>query len=253
MQEIDDLKLLLKASKDDDDDEKDDDDATPNLDIDINAGGEGDEDDEDEKKEMRGGKGKGKGDDDSGEYDVKYIKKYLKKYAKENDDDFKKFCKDMGVLKKAVTDLADSEGVDEADAVLIDGTSMFKAFNDLAEGLVEAVAALKGEVNEIKDVLIENTVLSKASSSVLVKAAETLDSMGSIPEPSRGVRVAAMPAERANPLMKGDFTTIKRALLKAAENGDTRAFSAMTKVESCYGNLAMVGEDTLKYIQTIIQ
>lgn len=245
MKEIDELKLLLKASKDEDEDE---DVEEPTL-FDV------DEDDEEDKKEMRGRKGKGakkkeEEEDEEGKYDAHYIKKFLKKYAKDNEEEFKKFCKDIGVLKKAVVDAAEDAETDEADAVLVEGTEMFKAFADFAEKTTEAIIDIKEKLNEMSEIVMGQAAITKASSDVLVKAAEMIASLEDSAGMYKGV-VYHNSEEKGQ--KKLDITAIKSRLLKAAQEGDPKAFNAMTKVESCYGNLALVGADTISYIKKLME
>lgn len=237
MKEIDDLKLLLKAAEDEDEEQ-------PSL---FDADEEEEEDEDEEKKEMRkdAKKMKKRGNEDDDEYDAKYIKRYLKKYAQENDNDFKKFCKEIGVLKKAVEEAANVD-TDEADAVLVDGTSMFKAFSDFAEIVSESLVEMNGKVNEILKIASAQAAVVKAQSDVLINAAEMLEEGTPM---YKGI-VSAPDGRRENKL---DINRVKHLLYKAAQNGDQRAFNAMTKVESCYGNLNLLGAETIKYISTLAE
>lgn len=226
------LELLLKASSNDDDDDGKgkDNDVTPDIDV--------DDDKEDDK-----------------DYDPKYMKKYLKKYAKDNEDEFKSFCKDVGILKKAADDalsnITDNDHFDESDAVLIDGTDFFKAMVGIVKEQGELLKAMKEELKDVKSAVFESAVLQKAEGLAIVGLGNKLKTAADAPLPLKG-KTTLEKAEQVNQPNLKNIEVVKKALMKAGEAGDTRALNAMTRVESCNGNLGLVGKQTLEYIQSLI-
>jgi len=214
--EIEQLNLLLKASED-----------------------EGDE----------GGEG-------TDEYDEEYCKKYLKRYLKENPDEAKGFTPDLKPLKKAMDDATNAiEGLDNADATLIDGTEMVKAFIDLGNGLIKAFEDLCADVTELKVMSAANTDLAKASGSVLAKAATVIDEIGKTPLGKRSVDsipVALTGEGSALLKAKGGFNEIRGLLVKAIESGDRRASNVITEYEISRGNIARLSPHTIKTIEAIV-
>jgi hypothetical protein len=240
--ELQDLQLLLKAT---DDDEDEDEKEPKDLDLEIDTS---DEDEDEEEKEMRG-KGKGKKMKDDDEYDAKYIAKYLKRYAKENEEDFEKFCSSIGKLKKAYDEAADIDyNDDEVNGVLIDGTQVFKAFKDYIDYTSEVLKDMQKQINDISQIVASNAAITKASSSVIIKAMEQSQN-----SPINTFKAVTSANVKGKNEAMSDISAIKKALYKAAMNGDSRAFTEMTRLESCYGNLSLLGENSIKYISKIME
>lgn len=254
MKQIDTLLKLLKATEvvspaKDEDDEKllnedeeekylaEDDDEVEEVDMDVEdeaeaeAAGEEEEEYEDE-------------DEDEDEYNEEYVKKYLKRYAKENEEEFKKFCKEMGILQKAIRNKV-PEGI-EADAVMIDGTGMFKAFAEFADAVTKEMKKIKQDIADIKMATVHSAAIAHATGEVVAKAyANNYEKSKIAP---KGTMFKAIKQDA-----KMDISTIKQALYKAAINGDQKAPLVMTKLESCGGNLNLLGDETINYISNLLR
>jgi len=198
--------------------------------------------------------------DDEDEYNEEYMKKYMKKFMKSNRDYVAKCSEDLGFVKKAIdTEVENIEGIEEADATLVDGTSFINALSDGMGVLAKAVAGIIEEMAELRSELEYQTELSKASGGVLVKAAEALDELSSAPLERRGHDFA--PQDRSadgggngSALRKAknlSVDEIKRMALRAAQEGDNRAASLVTDLDCCNGNLGMLRKASINLIEEL--
>ena len=236
--EAEELDLLLKAAAKEPDDSEEDEDA--------------------EKEYMKGDEDEDEEDEDSG-YDEKYLKKHMKRYMKGHKSEMKKNMKDLGLFTKAMSDMADSAQRDindhQAEATLIDGTEMFKAFADVTEKMGKIMSKQAHDLAEIKSVLVEQSVIARASGATLVKAAEMLDRDLSAPNPRKGMLFGTEKPDTG--MMKAQnpsysIGTVRQALFKAAKSGDQSAMKVMTEVESCFGNFSLIPPRSMQYIDSIM-
>jgi hypothetical protein len=191
------------------------------------------------------------------EYDESYMKKYLKRYMKENKDEAKKYAEDLGLMAKAFVKAADEiEGIDEADATLVEGTQFIKALIDMGNGLVEKMGELNERIAGIEGRMEYNEDLIKASGGVLVKAMDTLDAIGKEPMPRRSETFDPQQLpERGMPLVKAkgmNYKEIKRMVLKASMEGNENATSIITQLDLCGGNLSRLSPSILASIDALI-
>lgn len=246
--EVTELYDLIKA---DDKDADDDEDAGKGGEQEELFGEAGDKDaDDDGKKMMRrqmkgghaepdGDEGKGgKGDDDGDEaapfkYNKGYCKKYMKRYMAENPEEAREAFKGMEKMKKAMDDeVAGLPDVDSADATLVNGTGMFKAFSGFAAEVTSILKAQAERIDELTGLMSYNTAIAQAAGAVLVKAQRQVEEAGSQPLPVRGIQSAPQPMQKA-----ADPGKTKNVLLKAAASGDDNARVLLTQFESAHGRL----------------
>lgn len=219
---------------------------------------DGDEDGDDDDNDGDGNKGeKGKKKD---EFNAEYMKKYMKRYLKESPEDAKKFMKDAGLMKAAVQEAAEPTGLDDAEMTVIDGTEMFKAFSGFTTHMLKAYDALNSKVDALMKMGAETSLIQKAAGTVLVKAATTIDTFGSQPQPVRSVQhvpaqvqanAAGTPLQKAAALGIG---VLRQKLLKAATSGGTdahQAASVLTQIESCGGNLGRLNPASQRFIESL--
>jgi hypothetical protein len=192
---------------------------------------------------------KAKGEDDEKEkddYDAEYMKKHMAKYMKENPSSMKKAentnVSEMQTMQKAVSnEFGESENnLEGADATIVDGTEMFKAFANFTETMTKAVNAISSRLDNIEGITVSLDELGRAQGEVLVKAATILDSMGKTPESVKGKVTAAITGEEAKkgPLQKAadmGIAGMKTVLMKAIQSGNMNAGNILTQVE-CSGN-----------------
>lgn len=228
---------LLKADDDEKDDEGKDD--------------EGKEEDKDfmKKKHMK--------------YDDKYMAKHFKRFMKENKEDVGKYAEQLGLLKKALDDVVeDIEGIEEADATLVEGTEFFKAFTDLAGKMVdsfnEQIVTLNEKVDSLAEILGYNQELAKASADVLIKTAEKVEDVSEEPLKRKGVDQGGLKGDedkgKDSPLQKAadlSFIEIKRLVLKAAQDGNNQAAGVVTDLDCCGGNYKRLPDSSLLLIEEL--
>lgn len=200
----------------------------------------------------------GDGGDDDDDYDEAYMKKHLKRYMKANKEEAKEYAQELGFLKKSFTDSVSAlENVEEAEAVLVDGTGIFKAFTDLAGALVEKISDLKEEIADLRSNLEYQGELTKASGEVLIKSFETVEALAQAPAPRRGVTSVpqTVVTQSDSPLQKAkgmNYREIKRMVLKAAQEGNSEAAELVTSLDICGGNLRMLSPEDLKTIDSLV-
>ena len=246
---------LIKSKQEDnfmfDEDKNEDIEELQNL-IKASDGADDDDDDDD--------------DDEKKGYNAEYMKKYFKRYMKENKDDVEEYAGQLGMLKKAMSQAVDDVEMSGADATLVDGTEMFKAFVDIVNTLADSQQVIYEKLADLESHVAYNTELSKASGNVLIKAAETLEGNYSEPNKVKGaVSATQLPVGgqgqpmgsmggNSNLLSKAQsigVNEIKHKLLKAAEAGQAEAISVMTQIESCFGNLSKLPQKSLQFINNL--
>lgn len=132
--------------------------------------------------------------------------------------------------------------------MLIDGTQVFKAFKDYIDYTSEVLKDMQKQINDISQIVASNAAITKASSSVIIKAMEQSQN-----SPMNTFKAVTSANTKGKNEAMSDISSIKKALYKAAMNGDSRAFTEMTRLESCYGNLSLLGENSIKYISKIME
>lgn len=198
-------------------------------------------------------------DSDDDDYDAKYMKRNMPRYMKENQSG----NKDMKKMKKAVDHEADSvsDELEDAEAVLINGTDMFKASQEHAEKTTQVIESLSNSQEQ-------NTSLLKALSSVVLEMGEQIQKMGSEAQPRKSVLNAGetklikadtgdqsenAPLQKAAEYMqKNTLLGIKKLVLKAMSTGDQKAGIVVTELESCFGDLNLLPNSSQKYVADLI-
>ncbi len=181
------------------------------------------------------------------EYDPEYMKKHMKKYMKENPQS----AEDLGFLKKAVTEpLNHLDGVEEADAVLVDGTEVLKAVGDSLCKMADMIGCLSGKVDAMESG--QNFALQKAIGGAVVKVSETVDKIASAPNLQKGLNFASQ-HNKDNSLIKADGKVIKNALMKAVSSGNDRALTIMTNFESSGGNIQRLQQNDVAFINNLLE
>lgn len=202
-------------------------------------------------------------EEDDGEkgYNEQYMKKYMKRFMKENKDYMLKNMKGLGRMKKAVdleVDNIENE-LPDAEAVLINGTDMFKASQELGEKFVNVLEGLIPQLQYI-------TQLQKAQGSVIIEMAGQIDAIGSAPQPRKSVVNAdEAPLTKAQPeqgtslqkaaeFMKANsYSEVKRSVLKAfQETQSPQASVAISQLDMCGGDLTRLPKHTIDYIASLV-
>lgn len=202
-------------------------------------------------------------DEDEDEYDEKYMKRNMKRFMKDNKSTMMKYMKNMGSVKKAIDHDMDeiSDELDSAEAVLVQGTDILKAAQEQSENFVGVLQAMIPEQ-------VHQGKLIKALSSVVLEMAEQINKIGSTPQPRKSVLNAgetnlnkaqdqesgkgASLQKAADFMQTNGFGGIKRLVMKAMNKNDQRAFDAITRIESCHGNLALLPQATQNYVAELI-
>jgi len=201
---------------------------------------------EDDKKKKEG---------DGDEYKPDYMRKNMKRYLKENAEEAQNYMKEAGLLSKAVMDQYDEGTVEDHDATVIDGTDMFKAFVAFTDNMVKAFTSVSERLEAIEDAVAFNNELNKASGSVLLGTAKIVDNIGAMPNPVRSQLAGAGAEGGGSPLQKAQSLGMRRVvdlLIKAAQNGNRDAATAVSYVEIAGGINERLPANVIPIIDSVI-
>lgn len=213
------------------------------------------EPDGDETRRNMNGEGE---DDDEGEdgkdYDSKFMRKHMRRYLKENRDEATKFMKDAGYMQKAVTDaIGNLDGIEEAEAVVIDGTEVFKAQSEFNAQMLKAFNTFSKRLSSIEDAVSFSNDIAKASGKVLVDAQSSIAGLSAQPMPRRGVSSAGQEAgTQMTKAQKLGPAGVKEILLNKAMAGDQEAGRALSHLETAGGNFRMLSPQINAKIESIV-
>lgn len=221
-------------------------------------------------KDLSKAKKSGDGEDNSDSedsYNEAYMKKYMKQFSSKNPD----YMKKMGFMKKAIDTQVAVAGENNdlsVDATMIDGTELFKTFQEFAGTLLKAFEIQNERIAELEEKIQFSNDVVAASGEVLIKASETLDKIAELPAPLKSQQVAdpaliqkAQPvhsiSSRDDLLQKAkdlDIRQVKDALFKAAtEQNNQAAGLALSKLEMSGNRLQLLDPATLRTVTSIVQ
>lgn len=200
-------------------------------------------------------------DEDTDDYDAEYCKKYMKRFMKENADEAKKYAGELGFLKKAVeTEYENLDGIEEADAILIDGTSFIKTQSELNNAMLGVLQSIQERQEKLEENLNNNLDIVKAIGGTLVDAleAKTIAEESLFPQKRKGVvsepqRVVTKAKETPGLVKAKDmkFGEIKRMVMKAISEDNKEAMSLAPAIDACNGNLGLLSGAALKTIDNL--
>lgn len=220
--------------------------------------------------------GNGGGNDDGGDdddYDEEYMKKYMKRFMKNNKEYMGKYMKKAADFGAEVIDEFNSRSqeLEDAEAVLVDGTDMFKAYAEFTQNMLKAFTELHGEVESLRNDVAYGNEINKAAGQVLIKADKVLGEISKQPNSAKGVQHMQKAAqatggaiqpnnnggqagEGQGVLQKAQSLGVggaKQLLIKAMQDGNQSAGRAITELESCGGNMARLPQSTLHLISNL--